>query len=352
MKLNKITETSDYDEYSDHNILKLDTGLLKITQLNVAQLGRLQLFPNDKLPEKFIWSCTLRTVTILKLLIKVKHELIQLGFRLLAIVNNLNLSLVDKNINIEKESHIIFNELVNLGFSVKSFKMVPNKLFNPNVLPNILYQNPNDYLKGPSFVLEDTNSFTHRMEKGFNIMFENNPDIITAQEVEFGDSDGINFTNVHNSLLKLHESYICVVPVVQLSGTLCSTYYNKNVFDDISVNCTNMITELKTRMKCFGDSEWKTIVTTLKHKNTKKPFTIINIHADYSKSNNEGPWKILRDIVENTPNIIVCGDFNLTLNNKAYFENAFSTFKGHYIILQTPEPTEIGNPTYDLILSN
>ncbi len=340
-------------EYSDHSILKLETGV-KINQLNVAQLGRLQIFQNDEIPEGFNWSCTLRTVTILKQLISAKQDLVKLGLRLLVISGDSSLSLEEKNTLIEKESYVIFDDLKTLGFSVKSFKLVPNKLFNTGVSSNLLRQNPDDYVKGPAFVLEDTASFSDRMENGFDEMFEDGPDIITAQEIELGESDGIDFTNIHNSMLGRRSLYDYVTPFTQdvLCGTTCVTYYNNHIFENVSLRYEDMLCDIKTKMKCFGDNDLKVVVVVLEHKHTGDIIIIVNIHADYTKANTEESWTVLRELFGCVRNLIVSGDFNLKLNNKSYFENAFADFEGRHTLLQTPEPVEIGNPTYDLIITN
>lgn len=340
------------NDYSDHTVLKLDTGVLKVIQLNVAQLGRFQIFPNDRVPEGFNWSSTLRTATILKQLAQQKPELTKLGQRLLAIVNDSSLSLEDKNSLIAFEANSLLDDLRKLGFSVKSFEMAPNRLFNPGVSPNLLRENPSAYVKAPAFVLEDTESFTNRMKAGFNVMLADGADLAVAQEVELGESDGIKFSHIHNSLVESYDSYDFISPVVKTSGTVCVTYFNKGTFQNVSDKYESSLAELKSKLKCFGESDVKTIVVALEHHNTEKVFTVINIHAEYSKANTEMPWKVLRELFETVPNLVVSGDFNLTLANKCYFTDVFTDFEGKYTILQTPEPVEVGNPTYDLILSN
>ena len=340
------------NEYSDHSILKLDTKILKVNNLNVAQLGRFQLFPNNEVPEGFSWESTLKTATMLIRLAEKKLELTELGHVLLTIAFSSDCSISEKNIIIGNASHLLLKELNQLGFPVKSFKMTTNKLFNPGVSRNLLSQNPDKYIQGPSFVLEDTESFTGRMKAGFNAMFEDSPDIITAQEMEFGQSDGIDFSNIHSELLGLYSNYSFVTPAMESNATVAATYFRKDIFDNTSQRNPTLLTELKTRMKCFGDSDMKTTIVSLEHQITNKEFIVINIHADYSRANNEKPWKILRDLFNEIPNLIVAGDFNLTLKNESYFRDAFENFNGKYVILQTPEPVEIGRPTYDLILVN
>ena len=340
------------NEYSDHCPLDLSLKFLKIKQLNVAQLGRLQLFSNERIPEGFNWSCTLRTVSMLKLLADKKQGLLKLGFKLLAIVKDDSLQIEEKNAKIEKESSYMLGDLHALGFEVKSFRMVSNKLFNPGVSPNLLWQNPDNYVKGPAFVLEDTDSFTKRMKDGFDVMFSEHADIVTSQEVEFGESDGINFSDIHDSLMKSHDSYEFIVPMVINQATITVTYFNKNVFRNISQDNLERLDDLKKKFKCFGESDLKTVVVALEHIETKDIFIIINVHADYSRSNTEEPWKLLRELFEQVPNLIVSGDFNLTLKNEHYFRNPFKNFKGSYTILRTPEPIDIGNPTFDLIISH
>lgn len=338
------------NEYSDHSLLSLDSGKIKINQLNVAQLGRFQIFPNDRVAEGFNWSSTLRTPTILVQLAKAKPELTVLGYELLKLAN-CSATLEEKNKIIEAEANKLLTELRNLGFNVKSFKMVPLKLFNPGVSPNLLWKNPGEYIHGPTFVLEDTESFTGRMKAGFDVMFANKPDVVTAQEVEFGSSDGIDFSNVHESQMQSYPDYDFFMPPCDTASTVCVTYFKKDSFTNVSDSHTERLTGLVAKLKCFGENDLKTIAVALEHK-SKAIFTVVNIHADYGKANTTEPWKILREIFDTMPNLIVAADFNLTLANKAYFYDAFKDFNGKYTIKQTPEPVDIGNPTYDLIISN
>jgi hypothetical protein len=339
------------NEYSDHEILSLDNGTLRIKQLNISNLGRLKMFSDDRHPEGFCWSSTLRTPSILKTLALKRSDLIRLGSRLIEISHS-SLSVADKNTAMEAESHNVLRELNELGFHVKSFKMTTMKLFNPGISCNLLYENPDSYIKGPSFVLEDKESFFSRRKLGFEAMFGDGADIVTAQEVEFGESDDIQFSNVHDELMKLYDRYSFLAPPTESKASLVVTYFRKDLFEDVSGDNATSLDEMKTKLKCFGESDRGMLIVCLKHKETNKIFTVVNIHADYSSANTVEPWTILRDLFDNTPNLVVSGDFNLTLRNESYFRKAFEDFKGDYSILQTPEPIDIGNPTYDLILAN
>jgi hypothetical protein len=336
------------NEYSDHTILRLNVDPIKIKQLNVAQLGRFQIFPHET--HGFNWSSTLRTPSILIKISQKKTDLDILGKRLITIASDANLTIKERTEKLEKESHDILIQLQKLGFDTKSFKMVSNRLFNPGVSPNLLREKPYDYIMGPAFVLEDTDSFSNRMNQGFKLMLDDDADIITAQEVEFGESDGINFSEIHDSIMNKYNSYNYVTPTTQSNMTTTVTYYKKTSFYDVSDKYENNIKDLKQKLMCFGDSNIKTTIIMLKHITMHKIHTVINIHADYSKSNTESPWKILRNMFDTIPDLIVSGDFNLTLKNESFFRNAFADFTGIYKILLTPEPPEIGNPTYDLII--
>lgn len=338
--------------YSDHTLLVLNTEKMKISQLNVAQLGRFQIYPDDKDVNGCSWSSLLRTPSILTLISKKKRELTKLGQRLLLIVRDSDLSLKEKNVKLEVEAEKLIKEFNELGFAVKSFKMAPNRFFNQGVSPNLLWEKPEDYINAPSFVLENVESFSARMKAAFAAIFADDVDIVTTQEMEFGESDGINFTDIHNSLVAGYESYDFVTPLANPSGTLTATYFNRNTFSDVTKDSKPRFDDLKSKLKCFGESDTKSNILFLEHVRTKEMFTVVNIHAEYPKANSEAPWKILRDLFQTIPNLIVSGDFNLTLKNESYFRNAFTDFNGKYTILQTPEPVEIGNPTYDLIITN
>ena len=339
------------NEYSDHTLLRLEHPDLKINQLNVAQLGRIEIFPNNRFPEGFYWSCKLRTPSILRQLAHYRAELVELGYILLAIANNSELNLEEKNKQIQEvSSTVITDKLRAMGFAVKDMTMWPNKLFNPNASSNAMMGNPHLFIKGPSYVLEDTKSFTSRLQGSFKAMFESEPDLVTCQEIEFGQSDGINFTEVHNSLLP--ANYTCLKPRCNNATTLVSTYYKTETFEDISTLYPAEIKLLTAGMGSFGDSDVKVHVTCLRRRVTDKIFFVANIHADYGKANKLEPWITLQSLFNEYTNLIVSGDFNLTIANKAYFEDTFKDFSGKYVLLQTPEPEDIGNPTYDLILHN
>ena len=340
------------NNYSDHNILNLNIGNLKLRQLNVAQLGRLQLFSNEG---KIVWSSTLRTTQILKLLVEKKELLNELSVKFLEYVNNPHHSLEEKNSMIEDHSKQCIPILIENGFTIKSLKMYPNKAFNPNISPALIHANPEAYIKAPYFVLEDNESFAHRMKKAFGKMFKCNSDIITCQEIEIGEADGINFSSTLESCVA-DSPYTYVLPDInyQSSATIPLTFFHKGLFKDVSTDekYLEMLNFLKKQIVVFGDSETKNQILLLQECKTLEVYPVVNIHADYPKSNTIETWKVFRQVFDQTPNLIVGGDFNLKLDNRSYFTDAFSDFKGRYTILKTPEPIDIGNPTYDLILSN
>ena len=339
------------NDYSDHNIVYLKSGSITVKQLNVAQLGRFQIFPNENLPEKFNWSSTLRTRSILKKINDNKNQLIKLGKRLLIIIDQ-DLPLNIKNDKIEIESHLIMNELIKLGFDIKSFKMIPLKLFNPKASADQLHTNPDIYIKGPTYVLENDDSFSKRMASCFEIMFKNKPDIVCAQEIEDGEVDNINFTNIFSNFTNMYPNYLSIKHNINYYATMTCIYFNKDLFQDVSDKYDKYISKLLDQLKFFTDSSLKKIICCLKYVKTNEIFTIINIHADYPKANKIEPWYILRKILDENLNMIVCGDFNLQVKNKSYFCDAFVDFNGIYTICQTPESNDIGNPTYDLIIAN
>jgi hypothetical protein len=345
--MTSIEELSN--EYSDHTVLYLPKTNPRYSQLNFAPRGNLQMFPPDKLSEPCVWASTLRTPTILKQLAAKKPELSKLGTRLLTF-RDAPLSLKDKNDVIESESHNVKDELNKIGLSVKSFSMSPSKLFNPGTSANDLRNYPNNYIKSPSFVLEDINSFTNRLVAGFEVLLKDGVEIATAQEVELGESDGINFSEIHNSIFRKYNSFKCVTCNVPMSGTVCATYYRKDIYKNVSKGYGYFISVIKNKLKCFTESDSKILVVALKKISTKELFMVVNLHADYPRANNQSSWYTLKELFETVPNLLISGDFNLTLANESHFRNAFSSFKGEYSMIETPEPVEIGDPTYDFIL--
>lgn len=343
------------NEYSDHSILvfsvplsKKNTSTLLVKQLNVAQLGRMQLFPNNENDDGFNWSSTLRTVTLLKLLAEKKPELTKLGYRLLEIANDITMTVKERNEKIVAESTLIMKEMNELGFPLKSFKMLPSRLFNPGVSRDDLYSKADQYVQSPAYVLEDSESFGARMRMGFKEMFNDNPGIVCIQEMETGTVDGIDFDSIHNEIMQNYPMYEAIKSPLREAEHTIFTYYLKDKFNYLGSSVA-----LRGMLKCFCESSHKIQVSLLEHVESGKVFTVGNIHAEYMRSNTKEPWFTLREMFDSIPNFIMCGDFNLKPVNESYFSDAMYNdhFGGKYKLLLTPEPKDVGNPTYDLIIA-
>jgi endonuclease/exonuclease/phosphatase family metal-dependent hydrolase len=130
------------------------------------------------------------------------------------------------------------------------------------------------------------------------------------------------------------------------------TFYDKEKFENISESCAAKLAEITNLLKCFGPSSNRTLVIALLHKETGKRYIVINIHAEYPKANTTGPWKTLRKILSKPSVMVVCGDFNLTVENISFYENEFKDFKGKYVMMPTPDYANIGPATLDFILTS
>lgn len=195
--------------------------------------------------------------------------------------------------------------------------------------------------------MEDADSYKKRLAESFKAMFVDSPDIVFAQEVEFGTTDGINFTEINNELMEQYTDYIYVCP--SAGTTKVVTYFKRST---ITITHSELPNTLHNQLKCFSESPTKLLVHHVLSKTDCKHYLLANVHAEYAKSNTPEVWKTLRSLFDmhTEKTLIVSGDFNLTLANRSYFDTYFKDFAGSYIILETPEPPEIGNPTYDLIL--
>lgn len=74
---------------------------------------------------------------------------------------------------------------------------------------------------------------------------------------------------------------------------------------------------------------------------------VVNIHAGYGPSN-ESPkiYEQMALLLNRMPNLIIAGDFNVQEAKRDWFTPLFPTQRE---ILLTPEPEEIGNPTWDAV---
>lgn len=347
------SDITDHNDFSDHNVLSHNKTPTKVVQLNVAQLGRLKLFPNSSTEEGFNWSSTLRTVPILKLLGEKKDELSELGKRLFRIAQDESISSVsEKNEKMATEAENLKSELQLLGFTVKDFILSPHKIFNPTANSKDLWQKPGEFIHGPSYMLENIESYQKRMANAYYAMFKDTPDIVTAQEIELGELDGINFTDLFSSIMENYPVYSYEKPVLQAKGSVTTTmtFYNKKIFENVSNTHEYKINILRDAFKkMFADSDLSLQIHALKILEATEPFFVVNLHANYTLANKREAYKQLNEILLTNPGIIVAGDFNLQLKNRAYLNDAIEGFSGVCEFKETPEPQDVGNPTYDAI---
>lgn len=347
--------------YSDHTHMRL-SGAVSTSNLNAGEPGNFKMFPNEILP--FVWSATYRHGMILENISTKKEDLTRLGQQFLNIVQDQDptLSIAQKNAMIAHKANEIIPTLNSLGFPVKSFVMLPSKLFQPTVPPAELWKNPESdtYLKEPSYFLENPDSYLQRSKLGYQISFEGNPDIVTLQEVALGNSDGLDLTGTFLETMKNYSDYEYKMPPMSGVKKIATplTFYNKEVLCDVSNVCMPKITELREKMKAFQPDDAKIVIHALYHLMFRETIYVINIHGDYNYANNynprmkwtteNGPWDMLKELLNTTPNLIVAGDFNLQKQNKKYYDHVVDGFKGKHMLTQTPESV---NPTYDMIFN-
>jgi len=274
--------------------------------------------------------------------------LVELGFQLLNIAKDPSLTIKEKNIKISNESILIMHEMNKLGFPLKSFKMIPSRLFNPGVHRDLLFGSPHDYIQSPAYVLEDSESFSMRIKLAFRELFNDNPDIVCIQELETGRVDDVDFDEINYEVMSNYPNYEFIKSPLKESEHTIFTCYCKDKFNFLT-SCS----KLKETFKCFSDTNHKIQFSLLENILTGKVYTIGNLHADYSKSNTKEPWHIMRNTFDIIPDLIICGDFNLKPINESYFSETMynNHFGGKYKLLLTPEPPNIGNPTFDMIIS-
>lgn len=327
------------EKISDHTFFSLQTSDFETENGNLAQLGVLQYFNNEGMIKG---SSTLLTSDTTIPLRENKTKLDEMGQRMVNIVEK-KLSASETNKLMTAESEIMREELIAMGFSVKSVHMVAGRLFNDN-------RSLEEQIKTPQFVLEDEQSFTERTGYGFNLLFKNRPGVVCTQEICTKNFYGVNFTNIFESHKERHSSYgfICAPDI---KSTVNVTCYDKEKFEDVSKNHLTKLSEINESLKCFSPSSNRTLVVALLHKTSDKTYIVANIHAEYPKANTAEPWKVLRKILSE-PNVIVCGDFNLVIDNKFLFENEFKDFAGRCIMIPTPDYANVGPATLDFILTS
>jgi len=338
---------------SDHTLLFSHFGNGRIIrQLNVAQPNALQIFA-DKFNQEygFNWSSLLRTPKMLRL---VKDNEKTLNGYVISmrdtIVNRKDIDVAEKNQLLEAASRELVSKLIDLGFPVKDMKMVPHKLFNPDATPED-FRGPGaeKLIKGPIFILENTESFTDRLSKNFADLMKDGPDFATTQEIPFGTSDGVNYTNIHTDVLKNYPAYDFVTIERKDDNFMAVsvTYYDKNKWSNVSKQHEVACASIADKMKCFSATNGKIIVSAFEHKQTKEIWYVSNIHGDYGKANKfdkpvNDPWDIQEELLLSQPGLICAGDYNLMKKNEDFIKGKPS------MKLLTPEPAEF-NPTWDAI---
>lgn len=337
-------------QFADHSILQLIVQDLLLKNLNVGQTGRLKMFPNGD-NYTFNWSCTYRTMDVLELLRKTIPELNKLGNELVDIVRREELSVQERNVLLREKSEKLIPEIVKLGFNVKSFLMEPYSLFNPGVVSSTMLVNPDDYLQGPNYFIEDTKSYEDRLLRAFGHLMVDSPDIISCQEIEYGLLNGINLSQAHTELAKLYPNYDSTAPRLKPEEYSCMTvtYYNKDTIEDVSTDHTEPLASLREKTKICVRDPVKLHAHAFKHLKTNKVYYVLNYHGDYGKLNTEEPWAIFRELLQTTEGLIVTGDFNVQIKNRHLIDNALEGLDVKSVILETPESKDF-NPTCDAII--
>jgi len=305
-------------EFSNHMLLTLQTSAFEVNQFNLTRFGVIQFFLNEG---EMKVSSTLLTSNITNLLKINESALTQIAKWLSSVVVR-EISTTEKNKLITAESKLMVETLVAIGFPVKSLAMVAGRLCN------------NFDIEIPQFILEDVKSFIERSGHGFCEMFKNNPGIACAQEICVREAFDIDFAKIHELYMEKYESYgyVCAMDIKPTANV---TYFDKKKFKNVSIFHTIRLAEITAALKCFGSASNRILTIALEHMESKKTYFVVNLHAKYSKANTAEPWKILRKVL-NDPNIIVCGDFNLAVENKPLCDNEFKYFFGKYVTIQTP----------------
>lgn len=357
------TNASEYSEIkevkcSDHRKFSIMIpGLdLKASLLNTAQFGVVKVFPGNE-DGTLTFSAVYRDPKYLSILHHKKADIHESVVRpLFAVAKDHSYdSMPKRNEQMEKVSRGLIPLLQELGLPVTEIKMGPLAAFNPGVESKDLWANPENYIAGPSFWYENDTTHRERIKSCYNILFEGMPAVALAQEVQFGKSFDIDFTDLHQTIMEQYPNYHYTNPVIDLkkqSYTTCSvTYYDKTVLEDVSEEFATELDSFKGDFKNkLGTNDDRLVVSALKHLATGTVYKVVNLHAIYAKANQEAVYPWLNGLFKENQHLIVGGVFNLQAKNVAFTNQIQTGDDIRAVWGLTPEPADVGNPTFDGII--
>lgn len=361
MPINALTTVKEIDA-SDHNYLSMKIeNDMKIAQLNTAQFGVLKIFVNkDENNDKnfpYVLSPVFRRPSYLKILhdkrekiaMHILRPLVELAFS-----SRGWLSMAERNEKMERLSREMMPKLEKIGFPVTDVKMSPIRAFNPDADEEMLWKYPANYVAGPSFWYEDNQTHSARIRSAYETLFENQPSLATAQEVQFGASFGIDFSELHENIMANHGRYSAIkgIDTSTPSYRTCSViYYDNTTMEDVSDEHGDTLGKLRKDFYIhFGMKADRVVVSALRQLYTGVVYTVASIHAIYEKANEREAYRWLSEYLKNNENVVIAGDFNLKASN-AEFKDQIND-RCHALWALTPEPATVGNPTFDAIIIN
>lgn len=356
---------------SDHRYLSLRVPLrgqefITVAQLNTAKYGVFKIFPGND------FSGIYRRHEFLAILHDKKQEILdQVILPLWAIAKDSTFaSMEERNKKMEEASLKMIPVLNELGLPATKVIMGPLAAFNPEVPfreQYKLWQDPSKYVAGPSFCYEDPTDHVTRIRADYQALFGENPDVATAQEVQFGKEFDIDFTKLHEEIMAQYPDYGFINPAINFQSerydSFSVIYYNKKTMrDDGKVQNNNekintIKDEIQSRFgKVKGDD--KIVVAALRDIRRNACYVVTNVHAEYKMvnpvENSEAPHPFvwLNEFIEKNPPCIFAGDINLTAENEAFTKLIQTGENIHAVWELTPEPAADrgGNPTFDGII--
>jgi exonuclease III len=310
---------------ADHNVL-VHNGKYIVVQLNVAQHGKMSLFPKNNQYTEFYFSpvfrhpITMRMAKENKTLISINSEINKIHEELINDVNKICLS--QEN---DEEKAMLINQKI-LKFN-ESFE----KIMKINCKTNGCSDELLKMIKNPmkfSYDLESNEKFLERMTRiNTDLLYTKQPDFVCLQEVEI--------KNKHMTVLDslMDEKYEAVLPTfgnlnTQTLQSCAITLYNAEKYqpyDTADSTKLEIITKIFNLMyKTTNDSQIgnnnKINVMAFENIHTKMNIYMINIHADFTLTNNlRGNKTNLINLMTTIDSLFkifgnklcICGDFNI-----------------------------------------
>jgi hypothetical protein len=376
----EVVELVPSDAIADHEIMEHSSVL----QLNVAQRGKMSLFPSNNTFTEFNFSPVFRHPTTMKLaktdptLQSIKLQMKSLHEQLFSKINSIPQNEENDKKVINKEITNAYNKILKeLMQTLKGYTLLeePNNKLKKYIEKEYNAKfDDNAVLMKFSYEIESEKRFLDRMFRVGNVIFGNNPQFICLQEVEINGEDmrALDYLVPHSyekilppfGDLRTKELQSCAVTLYDSTKYDPAMIEQKDIIDKM-YDLLNPVTLDLTK----GENR-KLNIAALRRKSDETCVYVINIHADFALMNNfkrssdssiENNLVHFFKVVDELFRVLgdrlyLAGDFNIMKKVYEQYldEKAFSNTLFKKVL--TPELGESVQKeeerTYDLILTN